>query len=224
MTVQDKPLTVRDRLRGAGLWTGAELTLSPADTMASPSWWGADSESYSLRASEADARAGSAAFVKAMETHARDYVDLPAAFEAASSAGEAGIGPQVHHADTGHAVLVMADLTGLAATATLDLFDEPAEAERLVALRTAVHRLPEFRRRATVFDDIRAVHQLVLGLGGALPADFGWMMRVLGPAEQRIEPARQVGRPLHHPAAAHSVTVTPVCARTCAGSVSAVSG
>jgi thiamine kinase-like enzyme len=180
-------MTVRGKLDSIGLWPGAEVMLDAADTMASPSWWGADSERFSLRSPVADPIAGSAAFVKAMEPHARGYVDLTAAFEAARYAGEAGIGPRVYTADVVQGVLVMEDFTGLASTATLDWFDDLDHAERLVAIRREVHRLPGFSRKATVFDDIRAAHRLAVDAGGSVPQDFEWMMRMLAPAEQRIE-------------------------------------
>jgi hypothetical protein len=182
-------MTVREQLAGVGMWAGAELTMDESVTMASPSWWGADSARYSVRATERDPVAGAAAFVKVMAPHARAYVDLDAAFGAARAAGEAGIGPTVHAADVKRGVLVMADLTGEFGTATVGEFDEASAVARLVTLRRAVHRLPALTRIATVFEDIRAAHRLVTDAGGRLPADLGWMLRRLEPAERRITSA-----------------------------------
>jgi aminoglycoside phosphotransferase (APT) family kinase protein len=179
-------MQVRDRLVRAGLAVGGEL--EPAVTMASPSWWGADSERFRLP---------SGRFVKAMAPHASGYIDIPAAFVAARLAGDAGIGPRVLAADPEQGVLVLDDLTELAATATLDLFDDPDRAERLVALRKAVHALPAFPRRATVFDDVRAAHRLALDAGATLPDDFAWIARLLGTAEQRIKAAGYDAVPCH---------------------------
>jgi aminoglycoside phosphotransferase (APT) family kinase protein len=177
--------TVQETLDAVGLWSGADLTLDAAVTLASPSWWGADSRRWSVRSPVPDQVAGSGAFVKVMEPHAHAYVDLASTFALAGEAGDTGIGPRVHLADVERGLLVMEDLTGLAATATLDRFDDLDRVEQLVALRRRVHGLPGCTRRATVFDDIRAAHGLV-GTGGALPEDFPWMARMLGPAEERI--------------------------------------
>lgn len=178
--------TVRETLGAAGLWADAEVTLDAAVTIASPSWWGADSRRWSVRSPVPDPVAGTTAFVKVMEPHARAYVDLGSAFALAREAGDAGIGPGVHLADVDRGLLVMEDLTGLAATATLDRFDDLDRVEQLVALRRKVHGLPGCTRRATVFDDVRAAHRLVVDAGAALPDDFPWMAHMLGLAEERI--------------------------------------
>jgi phosphotransferase family enzyme len=179
-------MRVRDRLVGAGVAVEGEL--EPAVTMASPSWWGADSERFRLP---------SGRYVKAMAPHAAGYVDFGATFEAARLAGDSGIGPRVFAADVAHGVLVLEDLTELADTATLDLFDDIDAAERLVALRTAVHALPAFPRRATVFDDVRAAHRLARDAGATLPDDFAWIERLLATAEHRIETAGYDAVPCH---------------------------
>lgn len=190
-------MTVRQTLSELGVWASAELTLDPGTTMASPSWWGADSERFSARASVADSSAGSAAFVKVMEPHARDYVDIEGAFAAATAAGDAGIGPKIFISDADSGVLVMEDFTGMCHTATLDLFDEDANVEKLVALRTSVHGLDGVVRRASVFDDLAHARNLVDKVGGALPADFEWMLRTLAPAQARIEAAGYDVVPCH---------------------------
>ncbi|MCW0214320.1 MAG: phosphotransferase [Pseudonocardia sp.] len=176
--------------------------------MASPSWWGADSRRWSVRSAEPDARAGTAAFVKVTLPHARGYVDVPAAFAAARAAGDAGIGPRVSVSDPALGLLVMEDLTGIAATATLDRFDDLAEVERLVALRRRVHDLPGITRRASVFDDLRAVVRLARAAGAALPADLGPMCRRLAPAEGRIAAAGVDLVPCHGDGNVSNVLVT----------------
>jgi aminoglycoside phosphotransferase (APT) family kinase protein len=203
MTAQ---LTVRATLAELGLWAGAEgsagsegpgLTLAESTTMASPSWWGADSRRWSVRADAPDPVAGAAAFVKVMEPHARAHVDVGAAFGAAREAGAAGIGPEVLAADVERGVLVLEDLTDTYGTATVDRFDASAAAERLVTLRRAVHRLPAFARRASVFDDLRAAHALAVGAAADLPVDLDWMLRLLEPAQRRIEASGYDPLPCH---------------------------
>jgi aminoglycoside phosphotransferase (APT) family kinase protein len=179
-------MNVREVLGRAGLWAGTEPAVDRAPTVASPSWWGADSQRWSLWAPAPDPVAGAAAFVKVMEPHARGYVDVPAAFAAARAAGDAGIGPRVLVADAGLGLLVMEDLTGRASTATLDRFDDPADVERLVALRRRVHELRGLTRRRPVFDEVRAAARLAHGAGAAVPEDLDRMVRMLAPAEERI--------------------------------------
>jgi aminoglycoside phosphotransferase (APT) family kinase protein len=174
-------MNVREVLGRAGLWAGTEPAVDRAPTVASPSWWGADSQRWSLRAPAPDPVAGTAAFVKVMEPHARGYVDVPAAFAAARAAGDAGIGPRVLVADAGLGLLVMEDLT-----ATLNRFDDPADVERLVALRRRVHELRGLTRRRPVFDEVRAAARLAHGAGAAVPEDLDRMVRMLAPAEERI--------------------------------------
>jgi aminoglycoside phosphotransferase (APT) family kinase protein len=191
------PMTVRATLTELGLWAGAELTVADSTTMASPSWWGADSRRWSVRADAADPVAGTAAFVKVMEPHARAHVDVGTAFGAARDAGEAGIGPEVLAAGVERGVLVLEDLSDAYGTATVDLFDDPAAAERLVTLRRAVHRLPAFGRCASVFDDLRAAHTRAVDVGADLPVDLDWMLRLLEPAQRRIEAAGYDPVPCH---------------------------
>jgi thiamine kinase-like enzyme len=190
-------MTVRQTLSELGIWASGGLTLDPGTTMASPSWWGADSERFSARAEVADSGVGSAAYVKVMEPHARDYVDVAASFSAATAAGDAGIGPKVFVSDAASGVLVMEDFTGVCHTATLDLFDDDAEVEKLVALRTSVHGLSGITRRASVFDDLTQARGLVDSAGGVLPTDFDWMLRTLAPAAARIENADFDAVPCH---------------------------
>nr|WP_176458801.1 phosphotransferase [Rhodococcus sp. 15-649-1-2] len=180
-------MTVRNTLADIGIWTTGDLTLDPVTTMASPSWWGADSERYSARSDIPDASAGTAAFVKVMEPHARDYTDVAASFAAATAAGDAGIGPKIFISDADSGVLVMEDFTGVSSTATLDLFDDDTLVEKLVALRKSVHGLNGVTRRASVFDDITLVRGLIDKVGGVLPADFDWIVRTLAPAQARID-------------------------------------
>ncbi|WP_072804098.1 hypothetical protein [Rhodococcoides yunnanense] len=122
-----------------------------------------------------------------MESQARDYVYFGATFSAATAAGDAGIGPKVFISDADSGMLMKEDFTGVSSTATLDLFDEDANVEKLVALRKSVYRLAGVTRRASVFEDPAVVRGLIAKVGGALPADFQWMLRTLAPDKARIE-------------------------------------
>jgi hypothetical protein len=157
-------------------------------TMASPSWWGADSERHRvLPDPDTGQDCGDGAFIKVMRPATAAYVDLSTAFAAAVAAGEAGIGPLVLSASVASRTLALEDLTGRAKTATLDDFLDAGLVHRYLALRTAVHRLPvPDARRASVFDDVRGLAALTARRGATLPGDLPWMLRVLQAAEDRI--------------------------------------
>lgn len=180
-----------------GLWSGGDLVVEAGPTMASPSWWGADSRRYSVRAPEPDPRCGTTGFVKVMEPHTRAYVDTAAAFAAAAAAGAAEIAPAVRFSDAAAGVLVTADYTGACHTATLDLFHSPEAVERLVALRRAVHDLPAFDRVASVFDDVRTALAAARAARAQLPPDLDWMLRGLRSVEEAIAAAGVDPVPVH---------------------------
>lgn len=173
-------MTITDQLGGLGVALQGAVSADPTPSMASPSWWGADSECLDVRS------ASQAVFVKTMIGHAGAYVDIPHAFSAAVAAGESGIGPTVLAADADAGVLVLENLCDTASTATVDRFDDPDALAALIELRTRVHTGAGITRAATVFDDIRALTALAHTTGVALPQDFGWMLRMVDMAEKKI--------------------------------------
>ncbi|WP_157890570.1 phosphotransferase [Mycolicibacterium goodii] len=172
-------------LRAMGLFTDVAITADPTPTMASPSWWSADSECFDVRPTDGSDRPGPV-FVKSMIAHARAYVDIRQAFAAAAEAGEKGLGPKVFAADPEAGVLVQENLLGTASTATLDVFDDDARLERLFELRKRVRNFGSITRPAGVFDEIRSLTRLAAANHVILPDDFEWMQRQLGLAEKRI--------------------------------------
>lgn len=153
-------------------------------TMASPSWWGADSVRCRL-VGGGDGRADR--FVKTTADHARRYVDVESAFGFALAAGAAGVGPLVLEADVASGTLTMTDLTSTHRTASLADFADAFALERVAAARSAVHGLEAAHlRTASVFDDIRALVAGAGDAGAALPADLTWMLRFAKDAEQAI--------------------------------------
>lgn len=177
-TVTEPPVIAR--LRALGVFSGADITADPTPVMASPSWWGADSEGF-------DARAGAQrAFVKAMAPHAGAYADITQAFAAATEAGQCGVGPRVYATDAAAGLLVQESFVEDGRTATLNVFDDDDRLADLIALRARVRDFTSITRAATVFDDIRTLTALAATRSVPLPADFGWMCRMLAAAEKRI--------------------------------------
>ncbi|ANW67865.1 hypothetical protein BCA37_19085 [Mycobacterium sp. djl-10] len=163
-----------------GVSLQGDVGADPTPSMASPSWWGADSECLDVRS------ASQAVFVKTMIGHAGAYVDIPHAFSAAVAAGESGVGPRVLAADADAGVLVLENLCDTASTATVDRFDDPDALASLIELRARVHTGAGITRTATVFDDIRALTTLAYTAGVTVPQDFGWMLRMVNMAEKKI--------------------------------------
>jgi hypothetical protein len=183
MTATAPPIT--RSLQTMGLFTDGAITADPCPTMASPSWWGADSECFDVRGSDGTGST-STVFVKSMIGHAGAYIDIPQAFAAATEAGERGVGPAVCAADPAAGVLVMQNLVDSSSTATLDVFDDDARLEQLIELRRRVREFGTITRTATVFDDVRRMTALATVNQVTLPADFDWMLRMLDMAERRI--------------------------------------
>ncbi len=173
-------MTITDQLGGLGVSLQGAVSADPTPSMASPSWWGADSECLDVRS------ASQAVFVKTMIGHAGAYVDIPHAFSAAVAAGESGVGPRVLAADADAGVLVLENLGDTASTATVDRFDDPDALASLIELRARVHTGAGITRTATVFDDIRALTTLAYTAGVTVPQDFGWMLRMVNMAEKKI--------------------------------------
>lgn len=165
--------------------TTDETLVPPPPTMASPSWWGADSHRSRGRLADGDA-----AFVKTHTAAARDYLDLASVYAASVAAAEAGLGPRVYDADPAAATLVLADLTDTHKTATLADLDDPAVRAAVLAARRAAWALPAPAvRTASVFDDVRALHGRLSERAAATPPELPWMLRVLADAEARIRAA-----------------------------------
>lgn len=173
-------MTITDQLGRLGVSLQGAVSADPTPSMASPSWWGADSECLDVRSES------QAVFVKTMIGHAGAYVDIRHAFGAAIAAGESGVGPAVLAADPDSGVLVLENLCDSASTATVDRFDDPDALASLIELRARVHTGAGITRTATVFDDIRALTSLAHTTGVPLPQDFGWMLRMVEMAEKKI--------------------------------------
>jgi hypothetical protein len=183
-------------LHAMGLFTDAAVTADPTPTMASPSWWGADSECFDVRSVD-EASSMPTAFVKSMIGHAGAYVDIPQAFAAATEAGELGVGPQVYASDAAAGILVLENLVDSCSTATLNVFDDAGRLEQLIRLRERVHGFSTITRTATVFDDIHTLTELAEANAVSLPADFEWMTRMLAMAERRIATTGFDTKPCH---------------------------
>ena len=186
MTGTQPPIAAQ--LRGLGLFVDTPVTAEATPVMASPSWWGADSECHVVRPA-GDTSQAPTVYVKSMAGHAGAYTDIPQAFAAATEAGTLGVGPLVYGANAGAGVLAMESLAGRASTATLDVFDGEDGQDRLhqlAGLRRQVNTFTSITRVATVFDDIRALTALATTRSVLLPTDLDWMMRLVDMAEKKI--------------------------------------
>ena len=182
--------------------TADETLVPPPPTMASPSWWGADSHRSRARLG------GAPVFVKRHTAAARGYLQLDSVHRATRAAAAAGIGPRVDDADLDTATLVLQDLTETHKTATLADLDDPAVRAAVLAARRAVWALDTTGvRTATVFDDIRALHARLVARDANVPAELTWMLRVLGVVEERIRGAGADAALIHGDANCSNVAI-----------------
>ncbi|MFT4009055.1 MAG: phosphotransferase [Nocardioidaceae bacterium] len=188
---------IDDVVAELGLWDGSPVTCDPLPTMASPSWWGADSDRYVVRGESPDPVMGPSVVVRVLTPRARRYVDVSASFAAARAAGEQGIGPKVHLERPDLGVLVMEDLSPVSRTASLRDLGDPDLLAAVVDARVRVHNLAGITRRASLFDDLRAVRALVAEDNQALPRDATWMLRVIDEVEALTAEDAPEDRPCH---------------------------
>ncbi|MEO9328432.1 phosphotransferase [Gordonia aurantiaca] len=150
-------------------------------TMASPSWWGADTVRLRGRLDDV------AVHVRRYTDAAKKYVDVPAAVAATEAAGAAGIGPAVVASDVDNGEIVLADLTDTHRTATLADANSADFVSAYFAIRSRVAELaPATVREATVFDDIRELAHRLQEAGATIPAELTYFRRILDDAEKRI--------------------------------------
>lgn len=151
-------------------------------TMASPSWWGADT------VRTRGTLDGKPVLVRRYTAAAAHYVNTETALAAACSAGVAGIAPAVLAADTTGPTMVVADLTDTHRTATLADVDTPGFIEALLRVRRSVAALrPTVVRESSVFDDIRELSRAAGDAEAVVPEEFRFFQRTLDDAEKRIE-------------------------------------
>src|SRR3979490_2244138 len=106
-------------LQALRLFVDTPITAEATSAMASPSWWGADSECLDVRSID-ETSPVQTGFVKSMIDHAEAYVGFAHALAAAKESGELGLGPRVHAADVAAGVLVLENFVDTSSTATLN--------------------------------------------------------------------------------------------------------
>lgn len=162
--------------------TPSSALAAPPPTMASPSWWGADSTRF-----RADHPTEGSVFVKTHTAQARTYVDVPSAVRATDAAGAAGLGPKVLGHGHGTGQLVLEDLTDTHATATLGDFADRGRRHDYFGARARFRSLEiPGLRSCTVFDDIRGLRAQIASLGATLPEDVAWIEGRVDEIDSRI--------------------------------------
>lgn len=184
----DDPSVDRARIAALAIWGEAPIRVREADaTMASPSWWGADSRRYLVDGSSSANRTnGQAALVKLYDAHTTAYVDWAPTVETSRLAGAHGLAPKVLAADPSAGVVAYERLDRPWRTATVDDFDDSDAAARLAGVRRAVAEIGALPVRRHVFDELGALRDLAARTGAALPPDLPWLLRQLQPAAEAI--------------------------------------
>lgn len=172
----------------------SDTTLAgPPPTMASPNWWGADSIRF-----RATIPSGHPVFVKTHTPSARSYIDVPSAVRATRAAGDAGLGPVLLGFDRDSGQLALEDLTDSHKTATLADLQNPGRRADYFRTRSRFRAIDDpGLRQATVFDDIRALHDRIAPLDVVLPGDIGWMHALIVEIGDRVSALGFDAVPVH---------------------------
>ncbi|MGC4025500.1 MAG: phosphotransferase [Mesorhizobium sp.] len=175
-------------------WADRPIVIEPAiPVLASPSWRGVDGDSLIAR----DTENGSTLFIKAIHEDTAFYIDVAASFDAATKAGEAGVGPRVILADPARRVMITEDLSADWRVAGLEACRDPAFIDRVFEARARFASVAPLLREADVFADIKRFHELAVSSGAAMPADTAWLVDTVLFAAAQIGPSKASKFPIH---------------------------
>lgn len=175
-------------------WADRPVVIEPAIVvLASPSWRGVDGDSLLAR----DAETGDTLFVKSMHADTAFYIDVPAAFEAAVKAGEAGVGPRVVAADAASGVIVSENLSRGWRVAGLEACRDPSFVDKVFELRKRFAAVAPLSRELDVFADIERFYGLARSSGAQTPADTPWLVDTLRFAAEQIGESPAARAPVH---------------------------
>lgn len=177
-------------------WEDRPIVIEPAiPVLASPSWRGVDGAPYIARDKETE----KTVFIKQIHRDTAFYIDVPAAFDAAAKAGEAGVGPAVLMADVTDGILLMEDLSGADGwrVAGLEKGYDPKFVDAVMAARRKFASVSPLARTANVFKDIETFHATVLEKGVTVPADTEWLVDMTRFAAEAMSAAMPAPVPIH---------------------------
>lgn len=180
-----------DRVGG---WGGRDIVIEQAiPVLASPSWRGVDGTPFRAR----DKASGACLMVKVMHADAVHYIDVGAAFTAATAASVLGVGPAVHLADPEAGTLVMEHLGEGWSTLTLDRLLDPALCDRILAARRTLQQAAPLARTASVFDEIERFWAEVRADGAEIPPYAEWLVRNMAEMKAAFAGKTDAARTIH---------------------------
>ncbi len=175
-------------------WEDRPFIVEPAiPVLASPSWRGVDGAPLVVR----DKERGASLFVKHVYPDTAFYIDVAAAFDAATKAGEIGIGPRVIKADAGNGILVMEDLTPEWRVAGLEKAFDPAFVAAVLEKRLAFSSAAPLRRKADVFEEIERFYGDARRLQAQVPADLEWLVDAVRLSAEHVRGVAAEAVPIH---------------------------
>lgn len=183
-------------LRQVAGWEDRPVVIEPAiPVLASPSWRGVDGAPLLARDTETEATV----FIKHIHADTAFYIDVPAAFDAAIKAGEAGVGPKVLAVDTEAGIMVSEDLSLAAGwrVCGLEKGYDPAFIEKVVEKRLAFAAVAPLKRKADVFADIETFFAITRKQDVTVPADTEWLVDLARFAAASITTTGTAAVPIH---------------------------
>lgn len=182
-------------LRQVAGWEDRPVAIEPAiPVLASPSWRGVDGAPLVARDRETE----KTVFIKHIHADTAFYIDVPAAFDAAIKAGEAGVGPKVLAADAEAGILVSEDLSAAGwRVAGLEKCYDPAFIEKAVEKRLAFSAVAPLKRSVNVFEEIERFYAIVTADGVTVPSDTEWLVDMVRFAGSAMGAASFAAVPIH---------------------------
>jgi phosphotransferase family enzyme len=177
-------------------WADRPVVIEPAiPVLASPSWRGVDGDPFVARDTETE----STLFIKQIHPDTVYYVDVPASIDAATKAGEIGVGPKVFHSDASAGLMVMEDLSAAAGwrVAGLEKCYEPDFVEAVVTARKAFADVASLKRQADVFADIETFWSIVTEKDVTVPSETAWMVDMARFAGEAMKGGSEASVPIH---------------------------
>lgn len=192
-------------LADVDVWRGHAVAVCPeAPGKIDPLHKGMDSQRWTVSLDDA----APSFFLKIIHTEQAPFIDIAASFAAQQQAAALGCTPAVSYADSARRVIITDYLNGWA-TGRVDDLRKPGIMEKVLKLKTTIHRSSSFGETTTVFDMMRRL-EAELALVREQSFDMlAPMIRAVLRIEEAITAAGWDARPAHADGLASNIMIGP---------------
>lgn len=184
-------------------WQGRAVAYAPAGAgIVSPSHRGVDAQQWKVAVDGAEP----AVLLKVFHDDQKPFIDAARSHAATAQAAGLGITPRpLFCTDRALAVeLLPSDWR----TAAMDSLRDAGRMEKVIALKRRMHASTPLSGAQTVFERLRALKELMLAAGVAMPADLWWLQAGVDDIETTIAAAGYDTVPAHADGLASNVMYT----------------